>query len=433
MKDTLISKIEKKEFTIGIIGLGYVGLPLLYTFAEREFRCIGFDVDEEKVQMLRDGKTYISHISADRIVRGAATGLASVTTDFTRLAECDGILITVPTPLTDNQEPDLSYVIATCETIESHIRKGQLVILESTTYPGTTEEVVLPILERSGLKVDHDFFIAYSPEREDPNNPVYSTATIPKVVGSSSPAGLVVAEKLYQQIVEETVPVSSLQIAEASKLLENVFRAVNIALVNELKIAFMKMGIDIWEVIEAASTKPFGYMPFYPGPGFGGHCIPIDPFYLTWKAKEYGVDTRFIELAGRINTAMPDFVIDRIVEVLEKEGKSLQGSKILILGLAYKPNVDDARESPSLYLMEKLERFGAAVSYNDPFIPVIPHTRRFNGLSGRLSVEIDSSFDLILIATAHDEYTGAGFSKLDTPIVDTRGILEGISQLYHKA
>ncbi|UCD39194.1 MAG: nucleotide sugar dehydrogenase [Fidelibacterota bacterium] len=433
MRDTLIQNIEEKTFVTGIIGLGYVGLPLLYTFSESGFRCIGFDVDADKVRMLDRGKSYIKHISERRVKQGADSGLVTATTDFSKLRECDGIIITVPTPLSANREPDLSFIVDTCETIASYIRRGHLVVLESTTYPGTTEEVLVPILERSGLKVDQDFYVAYSPEREDPNNPEYTTTSIPKVVGSTSPDGLAVAEKLYQQIIEETVSVSSVKAAEASKLMENIFRAVNIALVNELKIAFMKMGIDIWEVIEAASTKPFGYMPFYPGPGLGGHCIPVDPFYLTWKAREYGIYTKFIELAGEINTSMPDFVISRIMEVLSEDGKPLKGSKIIILGLAYKPNVDDARESPSLYLMNKLEQLGADVSYHDPFIPVIPHTRKFNGMSGRKSVAIDDSFDLILIATAHDDYRKVDFDGLETPVVDTRNVLRGESPWYHKA
>ncbi|UCH09732.1 MAG: nucleotide sugar dehydrogenase [Fidelibacterota bacterium] len=433
MKDTLIKRIETKEFTVGIIGLGYVGLPLLYTFAEREFPCIGFDVDEEKVRMLSEGQTYINHISSDRIVRGADTGFVSVTADFSRLEECDGILITVPTPLNDQREPDLSYVVATCETIGSHLRKGQLVVLESTTYPGTTEEVMIPILERSGLKVDQDFYVAYSPEREDPNNPTYSTTTIPKVIGSTSSEGREVAEALYGQIIAQTVLVSSTKVAEATKLMENIYRSVNIALVNEMKMTFAKMGIDIWEVIEAASTKPFGYKPFYPGPGLGGHCVPIDPFYLSWKAREFGVYTKFIELAGEINTSMPDYVVVRIIEVLNTYGKALKESRILILGLAYKANIDDARETPSLDLMQKLEQLGAQVSYNDPFIPVIPRTRKFDGLSGRSSVEIDRSFDLILIATAHDAYLQVDFDALGIPIVDTRGILKGSSPFFHKA
>ncbi|MFB0516531.1 MAG: nucleotide sugar dehydrogenase [Candidatus Neomarinimicrobiota bacterium] len=433
MKETLIRKIEAQEFIPGIFGLGYVGLPLLYTFSEHGFHCIGFDVDEDKVRMLNEGQSYIRHVLNARVAQGVASGLVRATTDLSQIRECDGILITVPTPLTANREPDLSYVVTTCETISSHIRPGHIVILESTTYPGTTEEVMVPILERSGLKVDRDFLVAYSPEREDPNNPSYSTSTIPRVIGSTSSDGLAVANALYRQVINETVPVSSVRVAEASKLMENVFRAVNIALVNELKIAFTKMGIDIWEVIEAASTKPFGYMPFYPGPGLGGHCIPIDPFYLTWKAREYGVYTRFIELAGEINTSMPDFVVTRVMEVLSEHGKPLKGSRILILGLAYKPNVDDIRESPALYLMHKLEGRGALASYNDPYIPVIPPTRRFDKFTGRQSEEISSSYDLILIATAHDDYQAIDFNAFRIPVVDTRNVLKEESPWFYKA
>ena len=314
-----------------------------------------------------------------------------------------------------------------------HLHVGQLVILESTTYPGTTEEVVVPILERSGLKVDRDFYVAYSPEREDPNNKTFATGDIPRVVGATSEDGLAVAERLYSEVVVRTVPVSSIRVAEASKLLENIFRAVNIALVNELKVAFMKMDIDIWEVIAAAATKPFGFMPFYPGPGLGGHCIPIDPFYLSWKAREYGIFTRFIELAGEINTAMPDFVVTRVMEVLNAYGKPLKDARILILGLAYKPNVDDARESPTYDLMSKLERMGALVSYNDPFIPLIGASRKFSALAGRTSVDISADYDLMLIATAHDQYASVDFQQYGVPILDTRNLLTGDSELYHKA
>jgi UDP-N-acetyl-D-glucosamine dehydrogenase len=327
----------------------------------------------------------------------------------------------------------MSFIVATCEAIAPHIRKGQMVVLESTTYPGTTEEVMVPILEKSGLKVDKDFFVAFSPEREDPNNPNYTTETIPKVVGSTSPDGLAVVDAIYKQIVVRIVPVSSVKVAEATKLMENIFRAVNIALVNELKVTFMKMGIDVWDVIEAAKTKPFGFMPFYPGPGLGGHCIPIDPFYLTWKAREYGVTTKFIELAGEINTAMPDFVVNRVMEALNDAGKPLKGSKILMLGLAYKANVDDDRESPSYHLIEKLEERGASVSYNDPYIPTIRPTREFPKLAGRKSVEISNAFDLILIATAHDEYKKINFEQFTVPVVDTRNIVVRKSGGVYKA
>ncbi len=433
MKTDLLKKLADKTFVIGVIGLGYVGLPLLYCFIEKGFRAIGFDIDKSKVDSLGKGKSYIKHISSERIQRGVSSGRLGVTTDFSRLKECDAILIAVPTPLNKNREPDMSFIVLTCEAIAPHLRKGQLVVLESTTYPGTTEEVMVPILERGGLKVDKDFYVAFSPEREDPNNPNFTTETIPKIVGSTSPDGLAVVDLLYKQIVVRTVPVSSVKVAEATKLMENIFRAVNIALVNELKVTFMKMGIDVWEVIEGAKTKPFGYMPFYPGPGLGGHCIPIDPFYLTWKAREYGVTTKFIELAGEINTAMPDFVVSRVMEALNEVGKPLKGAKILMLGLAYKANVDDDRESPSYHLMEKLEEKGATVSYNDPFIPAIRLTREFPKFVGRKSVELSNNFDLILVATAHDEYKKIDFSKITIPIVDSRNLVPGRSALLFKA
>ena len=433
MKVELIKKIEKKEFIVGVVGLGYVGMPALLNFAENGFRTIGFDIDDNRVQMLNQGQSYIKHIPSERVRDGLSSGRVQNTTDFSKVRECDGIIITVPTPLTVNRAPDLSYVVSTTEAIAAHLRKGQIIIFESTTYPGTTEEVVVPLLEQSGLKADRDFFVAYSPEREDPNNKEYSMATIPRVVSATSPDGLAVVEKLYQEVLVETVPVSSVRTAEASKLLENIFRAVNIALVNELKMAFMKMDIDIWEVIEAAKTKPFGYMPFYPGPGLGGHCIPVDPFYLTWKAREYGVFTRFIELAGEINTSMPDFVVTKVMEALSDNGKPLKGSKVLILGLAYKPNVDDDRESPTYHLMHKLERRGAIVHYNDPYIPVVKPPKMFAKFAGRTSVEISGDYDLFLVATAHDAYKNIDFSNYGIPVVDTRNLLKKNSPLYYKA
>jgi len=420
-----ISKIESRNFTVGVVGMGYVGLPVALTFLEAGFNIIGFDVDRRKVDQLNAGQSYIRHIEESRITRAHGSDKFLATTDFSQVANCDAILICVPTPLTKQREPDLQYVVATCESIWPHLRAGHIVILESTTYPGTTEDVVLPILQKSGLKADEDFLVAYAPEREDPNNPHFTTSTTPRVIGSTSPAGLTVAACLYQQIVEKTICVSSTKTAEATKLLENIFRSVNIALVNEMKTIFMKMDIDIWEVIEAASTKPFGFMPFYPGPGLGGHCIPIDPFYLTWKAKEYGVNTRFIELAGEINRGMPDFVVERVTAALNAKGKPVNGSKILFLGLAYKPNVDDLRESPSLYLMNTLEEKGAIVEYNDPHIPVIPETREFPHLAGKRSVGIDSECDLMLIATAHKEYLDFDFAKIDVPVVDTRNVVRG--------
>ncbi len=434
MKTDLIQKIGTKQAIVGVIGLGYVGLPLLHCFVEKGFRAVGFDVDNKKVSSLREGKSYIKHISDERIQKAVASGLFEPTTEFSTLSDCDAILIAVPTPLNKNREPDMSYVVNTSESVARYLRKGQLVVLESTTYPGTTDELVVPILETSGLKADIDFYVAFSPEREDPNNKNYSTETIPKVVGATSPEGLEAAKLLYDQIVVRTVPVSSTRAAEATKLMENIFRSVNIALVNELKVTFTKMGIDVWEVIEAAKTKPFGYMPFYPGPGLGGHCIPIDPFYLTWKAREYGVSTRFIELAGEINTSMPEYVVNRVMHVLNKHGKPLKGARILMLGLAYKPNVDDDRESPSYHLMELLEEHGAKVSYNDPYIPAIRPSREFSKFAGRKSAQISPEFDLILIATDHDEYKNIDLGALNIPVVDTRNILKDVhNPLFHKA
>jgi UDP-N-acetyl-D-glucosamine dehydrogenase len=433
MNSQLLSKFENKTFVVGVIGLGYVGLPLLLCYVEKGFTSFGFDIDPAKIDALKKSHSYIKHIASDRIRKAVDSKLLTVTTDFAGLTHCDAILIAVPTPLNKNREPDMTYIVSTCEAIAPHLRKGQLVVLESTTYPGTTEEVMVPILERSGLKVNDDFYVAFSPEREDPNNSQYSTETIPKVVGSTSPDGLAIADKLYSQIVVRTVPVSSVKVAEATKLMENIFRAVNIALVNELKMTFMRMGIDIWEVIEAAKTKPFGFMPFYPGPGLGGHCIPIDPFYLTWKAREFGVTTKFIELAGEINTAMPDFVVHRVMEVLNDQGKALKGSKILLLGLAYKANVDDMRESPSFHLMEKLEERGATVNYNDPFIPVVPHLREHGKYTGKKSSPIDSSYDLFLISTGHDEYRRINFDEFRIPIVDTRHIAKAKRDILFQA
>jgi UDP-N-acetyl-D-glucosamine dehydrogenase len=433
MKTSLLKKIETKEFVVGVIGLGYVGLPLNLCYVEKGFRSIGFDIDGAKVSALQQGASYIKHIPPERIAAANASGLFCVTSDFSRLTECDAILIAVPTPLNKNREPEMEYIVATCEAIAPHLRKGQLVVLESTTYPGTTEEVMVPILEKSGLKVDVDFYVAFSPEREDPNNPSYRTETIPKVVGSTSPDGLAVADMIYRQIVVRTVPVSTARVAEATKLVENIFRSVNIALVNELKMTFMKMGIDVWEVIDAAATKPFGFMPFYPGPGLGGHCIPIDPFYLTWKAREFGMTTKFIELAGEINTSMPDFVVHRVMEVLNEFGKPLKNAKILVLGLAYKANVDDMRESPTFSLMEKLEEKGALVSYNDPYIPVITPTREHAHFTGRTSQEISGQYDLILISTAHNEYKTIDFTQYRIPIVDTRNAVKQKHALVFKA
>lgn len=418
----LREKIEKKQAKIGVIGLGYVGLPLMIEFVTAGFEVTGFDIDAGKVKALKEGKSYIKHISANSIK--AISSRFTPTVDFRRLSEMDAIVICVPTPLNKNREPDMSYVFETARSTAKYLRKGQLVSLESTTYPGTTDQDMREILEETGLKAGTDFYLAFSPEREDPNNKDFRTKTIPKVVGGFNQASLEVAKALYDQIIDKTVPVSSTRVAEATKILENTFRAVNIALVNELKITFMKMGIDIWEVIEAAKTKPFGFMPFYPGPGLGGHCIPIDPFYLTWKAREYGVSTRFIELAGEINTAMPDFVVQRVMEALNDVGKPVKGSRMLLLGLAYKANVDDYRESPSFHLMEKLEERGATVSYNDPLIAEIGMTREFPEFAGRKSMPVDHDWDVVVVATARDEYKDVDFSALSCAVVDSRNIAE---------
>lgn len=433
MKQELLKKIDNKTFVVGVIGLGYVGLPLNLCFAEKGFRSIGFDIDKMKVDSLNSGKSYIKHIPSERIKKANDSGFFSATTDYSKMKECDAILIAVPTPLNKNREPEMEYVVSSCESVAKQLRRDQLIVLESTTYPGTTDELMVPILEKSGLKVDRDFYVGFSPEREDPNNKEYRTETIPKVVGATSPDGLEVANKLYQQIVVRTVPVSSTRVAEATKLMENIFRAVNIALVNELKMAFMKMDINIWEVIEGAKTKPFGFMPFYPGPGLGGHCIPIDPFYLTWKAREYGVTTRFIELAGEINTAMPTFVVQRAMDALNEVGKPLKGSRVLMLGLAYKANVDDDRESPSYELMKELEEKGAVVDYNDPYVPVIRMTREHPQYAGKKSVAITKGYDLLLISTAHDDYKSIDFKSFKVPIVDSRNLVRVDFPLLFKA
>ena len=396
-----------REAVIGVIGLGYVGLPLVGALTTKGFSVIGFDVDGEKVAVLNAGRSYIHHIPHETIADLLRQRRFRAVTDFAELAQVDAVLICVPTPLTRHREPDLSYVSGTARSIAPHLKPGHLIVLESTTYPGTTREVMLPILEAGGLKSGRDFFLAYSPEREDPGNSQYSTTKIPKVVGGDGADALVLATALYDQFVSRTVPVSSCETAEAVKLTENIFRAVNIALVNELKMVYAAMGIDVWEVIRAASTKPFGFMPFYPGPGLGGHCIPIDPFYLTWKAREYDISTRFIELAGEINTAMPRYVIERLQRALDEQGgKGLKGARVLILGVAYKKNVDDLRESPTLKIMELLAARGASFSYHDPYVPEIRPSREHPEFAGRRSVPLTAetarSADVALICTDHD-------------------------------
>ena len=420
--NNLTSQIINRKSTIGIIGLGYVGLPLAIRFSEEGFRVMGFDVDGKKVQMLNSGESYIKHIDAkliDTIVRNGF----KATSDFNHIPSTAVILICVPTPLGVHNEPDLSYIHSTLQSIKPHLTENQLLVLESTTYPGTTEEEIVPVVEKAGFKIGTNFFVGYSPEREDPGNKNFTTKTIPKVVSGYTENCLEVTKALYDQIVDQTVPVSSPKVAEMTKILENIHRAVNIGLVNELKMVADKMDIDIYEVINAAATKPFGFTPYYPGPGLGGHCIPIDPFYLSWKAKQVGIDTRFIELAGEINTAMPAYVVQKVGEALNSVGKSIKDSQILILGLAYKKNVDDLRESPSLVLIESLIDKGAVVEYSDPYFKTIPHTRKyqFELESKALNAEILKSADLVLLATDHDDFDYELIEKEASLIVDTRG------------
>lgn len=421
----LIQRVQTREFRIGVIGLGYVGIPLALTACKSGFHVTGFDIDANRVAQINRGESFIKHIPNDAIAKPVKDGLFEATTDFDRLKDVDAIIIAVPTPLTKQREPDLSYVEKTAEAIAPRLRKNHLVVLESTTWPGTTDEIMRPIFEATGLKSGEDFFLAFSPEREDPGNPDFGTSTIPKVVGGDGAPALALAKAVYDALVVRTVPVSSSATAEAVKLTENIFRAVNIALVNELKVIYDKMGIDVWEVIDAAKTKPFGFMPFYPGPGLGGHCIPIDPFYLTWKAREFDVTTRFIELAGQINTNMPHWVVDRVAETLDRRaGKALSRSRILVLGAAYKKNIDDMRESPSLRLMELLEARGATVAYHDPFVPVIPPTREHASLTGRKSQPIGAAdlaaYDAVLIATDHDDVDYHALVAASSLVVDTR-------------
>ena len=418
-----LQKIKEKKAHIGIIGLGYVGLPLAIEFCKTGFQVTGLDIDQEKIDLLSQGESYIKHISGEKIKHLNKEGKFKGSTNHTLIRHLDCILICVPTPLNKNREPDMSYVISTAQKIAPHIVKNQLIVLESTTFPGTTLEVLIPELEAgSGLKANKDIFVAYSPEREDPNNKKYSIATTPKVIGADDPKSLELADSIYSFIVNKTVLVSGTKVAEATKLTENVFRAVNIALVNELKVIYEKMGIDVWEVIEACSTKPFGFMPFYPGPGLGGHCIPIDPFYLTWKAREHGITTRFIELAGEINTLMPDYVIQKIIFALNREGKSLKNSRILLLGLAYKKNVDDTRESVTFKIMELLEEKEAVTDYNDPYIPQIKPTRKYKQFSGKKSVALKkiNQYDCVVILTDHTSYDFKTIADESKVIVDTR-------------
>ncbi len=416
---------------IAIIGLGYVGLPLSFQFARSGVSVLGLDIDQAKVEALTQGRSYIKHIPSEDVAKVIRDGSFRASTDFTLLRESHAVVICVPTPLNKNREPDISYILETGKAAAPHLQKGTLVVLESTTYPGTTDEDLRAVLEAgSGFKAGTDFHLAFSPEREDPGNPDSKVATIPKVVGGYTPKCLEKAVELYSKAVKTVVPVSSCRVAEATKLLENTFRGVNIALVNELKVVYSAMGIDVWEVINAAKTKPFGFMAFYPGPGLGGHCIPIDPFYLTWKAREYGQNTKFIELAGEVNTSMPAYVVNRVAEALNDRRKSVNGSSILVLGLAYKPNVDDERESPSYVLMEMLQARGAKVAYYDPFVPVIRPTREHAHWAGTKSIEWTqqaiSGYDLILISTNHASVDYAQLAGWTDCIVDTRNAMNGI-------
>ncbi len=424
---TLETRIRTKKAHIGVIGLGYVGLPLVKLFVAKGFRVTGFDIDSKKVTSLNRGRSYIHYISAGELKTFLKKKCFRATADFARLRSMDVIFICVPTPLDAHKNPDLSFVLQTTRSIAKHLRQGQLVILESTTYPGTTDEEVRPILESSGLCPGRDFFLAFSPEREDPGNPIYTTEMIPKVIGGLTPTCLRLADLLCRQAVVRTVPVSSTRVAEAAKLLENIFRSVNIAMVNELKIIFERMGIDIWEVIRAASSKPFGYMPFYPGPGYGGHCIPIDPFYLTWKAKEVDYPTKFIELAGEINTRMPYYIVDKTIEALNQRGKSIRGAKILVLGIAYKKDIDDQRESPSLKIISIFKRKGARVAYNDPHVPRSSGHREYPGLSLRsvaLTPKRLRASDAVIIATDHSAYEFEKIVKYAPMVIDTRDAIK---------
>jgi UDP-N-acetyl-D-glucosamine dehydrogenase len=435
MSQQLLDRISRKQVCVGVIGLGYVGLPLVDAFVSQDVPALGFDVDPAKVERLNRGESYIRHVPAEKIAAWRARGLFEATADMRRLGEPDALLICVPTPLSSSRDPDLSYVEGTARSIAAALRPGQLVVLESTTYPTTTRDVVLPILESGGLHVGRDFYLAYSPEREDPGNAVYSAAGIPKVVGGIDPPSLALAQALYAHAVVEVVPVSSPEVAEACKILENTYRAVNIALVNELKMLFDRMEIDVWEVIEAARTKPFGFQAFYPGPGLGGHCIPIDPFYLTWLARRQGLTTRFIELAGEVNSRMPEYVIGRLAEYLNNAGKPIRGSRICVLGAAYKKDVDDPRESPSFVLMELLLARGAVLTYNDPLVPTLPKMRHHT-LPEMTSTELTPAFladqDCVLIATDHSAYDYEFIVRHARLVLDTRNATRGVSSSREK-
>jgi UDP-N-acetyl-D-glucosamine dehydrogenase len=431
ISEELERKIADKTAAVGVIGLGYVGLPLIHAFTTAGFRCLGFDVDENKVNSLAAGKSYIKHIASETVAEWIAEKQLDPTSDLSRMSEADVLLICVPTPLSDSRDPDLKYVESTARSIAKSMRPGQLVILESTTYPTTTRDVLLPILAESGLQVGEEIFVAYSPEREDPGNPDFTAAGIPKVVGGIDPISCKLAMQLYEHAIVQVIPVSSPEVAEACKILENTYRAVNIALVNELKTLFDRMGIDVWEVIDAAKTKPFGFQAFYPGPGLGGHCIPIDPFYLTWLARKQGLATRFIELAGEVNSRMPEYVISRLTEFLNDIGKPVKGSRICILGMAYKKDVDDPRESPSFELMELLLQRGAELTYNDPHIPALPKMRHWDlpaMTSSELTPEFLAAQDCVLIATDHTAYDYNDIVQHSTLVLDTRNATINVSE-----
>ncbi len=424
---SLQNRLHEKSAVIGVVGLGYVGLPLVLAYAAKGFHAIGFDIDPSKTDALLAGRSYIKHISTASVAAARASGKLDATTDFSKISACDAIILCVPTPLDAHFEPDLSYVTDTLDAVVPHLKAGQILSLESTTYPGTTEEEVVPRVEAAGFKVGEAVFVVYSPEREDPGNSKFTATNIPKVVGGHTPACLDAGTALYAAAFDQVVPVSSTQVAELTKLLENIYRAVNIGLVNELKIVADSMGIDIWEVIHAASTKPFGFTPFYPGPGLGGHCIPIDPFYLTWKAREFGIHTRFIELAGEINRTMPEYVVRRTMEALNSRGKAVKGSRILLLGLAYKANVDDMRESPTFELMDRFQELGAVVRFHDPHIPVVGPTREHMNWAGATSLDWSAdnltAQDCIVIATHHAAFDLTALAARADLIIDTRNAM----------
>lgn len=421
-------KIQDNTVLVGILGLGYVGLPLAREFSTNSVKVLGFDIDDAKIKTLKSGKSILKSVSDGEVKAMVSSGCFDATTDMSRIKQVDAVLICVPTPLTENREPDMQYVIGSCEAIAKYLQPEQLICLESTTYPGTSRELMLPILEQGGLKGGKDFHLAYSPEREDPGNKHFTTRTIPKVISGLTPTCTKIAKMLYEKAIDTLVPVSTLEAAEATKIMENIYRCINIAMVNELKVVFDRMGIDIWEVVRAASTKPFGFSPFYPGPGLGGHCIPIDPFYLTWKARQYGMPTRFIELAGEINTDMPRFVVQKTMDALNEHCKSLKGSRVLVLGLAYKPDIDDVRESPSLELIELLKEKGAKVDYNDPYITQTHKQREYNlkMKSKKLSAKMLGDYDVVLISTNHSDYDYDWIVQNAQLVVDTRNATVGV-------